>query len=133
MAAEQPKLVGQFVGLGGHHATVAGAAQVFGRIEAEAADRANRTDAASAELRSDRLRGVLDHSDSRLGRRGAKQVHLGRLPKQVDRQNGLGVRCNEPSDRRRIDIEAHRVDIGEDGHRAQPRNRRSRGEEREAG
>ena len=90
--------------VGRQHAAVAVAAEVLGRIEAEAADVAERAGAATAILRADRLAGVFDHRQSRASAPCASSgVHVGALAVQMDGNDRLGLRRDErrPAARRR--------------------------------
>jgi hypothetical protein len=115
--------------VGGQKAAVAGASQVFGWEETEAADRSQDTGAPFLIFGADRLAGVFD--DRNAGRRGEPldRFHFGALAEQVNGHNGLGPRRNRGGHRLRIEIEARRLDITKDGRRPQPVNRTGRGEE----
>ena len=128
------KPIGQLVVVGGEHAAVAGAAEVLGRIEAEAADVADRAGAAAVELGADRLGGVFDDRQPGARRRfeqiGSISAHW---PNRWTGSMALVAGVISPLDGRRIDVERVRIDVGEDRPGAQPGDGAGGGEEGEAG
>ena len=88
--AEQLELLRDVVAGGGQKAAVPHAAEVLGRVEAEAADVTDRARAAAVPRGEDRLGGVFD--DRQACRSGDRQqgVHVGRATKEVHRHEGLG-------------------------------------------
>ena len=92
MSAQQAELFGQLLVLGGQHATVADPSQIFGRIEAETADVAQRSGPMAFEFGTDRLRGIFDQQQMMAPGDRCDRGHVGTLTEQVDRNDGLGAR-----------------------------------------
>ena len=78
-------VVGERVVAGRHQPALAEGAEVLGRIEAEAAERAERARLRAAVARAVRLCGVLDHGEAVPGGDRADRIHVRHLAVEVDR------------------------------------------------
>ena len=110
---------------------VAERAEVLGRVERERPDGAERARRAPAPRRPDGLRGVLDDGEVVGVADRAERRHVGALAEEVDRNNGLRALRDGGVDACRVQVERVRVDVGEDGRRAEQRGGLGRGDERE--
>src|SRR5262249_3853349 len=123
-----------FAIVGGDDAAVTEAAEVFGRIETQAAHRAERAGPLPFKLRANCLAGIFDdwHVAGGPGD-GANLVHSGTLTEQVDRHDRLRSSAQFAEHLAGIEIEGLGVDINEHWRRAEPPYGAGSGEEREAG
>ena len=131
--AQQFQLGGQIVAIGRQQSAVSHAAEIFGGIETEAADVAQRAGVAAGVFGADRLAGIFDDRQIVLGGDAADFVHRGALAEQMHRQDGFGALPDERFDFVGIEIERARLDIDEDRLGAQARDGAGGGEERVAG
>src|SRR6201999_3394217 len=76
---------------GDHRATVAPAAEVLGRVEAEAGSIAEGADRAALVKGAMSLAGVLDHEDGALAAELEDRVDLDRAAEKVDRDHAAGA------------------------------------------
>jgi hypothetical protein len=131
--AEQFQRLRDVVAGGREEAAVAGAAEVLGRIEAEAADVTEAAGAAAMPGREDRLGGILDDGHAGPAGDGQQGVHVGRPAEEVHRDDRLAAAADLPLDVGRVDEVGRRVDVGEDRHRPEAGHGAGRGEERVGG
>ena len=110
MEPEQPYTVRQLLVGGRDEAAVAERKQVLRREEAEGRGNAGRRDSTCAES----LRRVFDQRDAEPGER----LEIGGPPKQVHGHDRPRPLRHPGGDVLRVDIQRHRVDIGEDRRRA---------------
>ena len=87
MVAEEPEPLRERRVVRHAHASLAGRDDLVA-IEREAADRAERADAATPALGSVRLRGVLEHGETVPVRDRHDRIHVARMAVQVDRDDG---------------------------------------------
>ena len=114
--------VGDRLIVGGDHAAIPEPTQVLGRKEAEAPRLPERAGRAVPPRRPDRLRSVLDHRNFLPSGDLQNRRHLRALTEQVDGQDGLGPRRDGPFEPRGIHVVSVRLDVHEDGLRAQARD-----------
>ena len=129
--AHQLEACGDSIVIGGDHAAVTAAAQVLGREEAEAADRADAAGHSAFVFRADGLGCVLDYRKIVLRGDCLDGIHVRRQPKQVDWDDRLGTGRDRRFQSGRIEIVGNRIDIDEHGPRIQTRDRTSRSHKRE--
>ena len=110
--------IGQRRIVGHHGATIAQCTKVLRRIEAECPRHADGTDGPAVCGRQVRLAAVLDDGQMMAIGYRLDGRHVGGLSVQVDRQDGARPRSDGVFDRRRIDGQAGRIDVGEDRARA---------------
>ena len=89
--AQQPHLGVELGVVGDQGAAVAPAAEVLGRVEAEAAGVAERADAGGPVEGAVGLAGVLDHGDPALAAELEDRVHVDRAAEEVDRDHAAGA------------------------------------------
>ena len=90
------------------------AAQILGRLKAEAGGIAERTDRAALPDRAVGLRGVLDDLQSMLCGDGAERGHVRRLSKQMNRHDGAGLAGDDGFlHARRVEQQRSGVDVDE--------------------
>ena len=118
---------------GDHHAAVAKASQIFGRIKAEAADGAQRPRALAMVLGPNGLGGIFHDGEVVTRRHVPERIHFRALSEQVDHDDGPRPLGDLVFHLVRIDIEGGRIDVREDRPSAQPADGADRGEERESG
>src|SRR5262249_10879928 len=133
MVAEHFQLGCQVAVVGRDEPTVAEAAEVLGRIEAEAGGRADRAGADAVVFGPNRLARVFYDWNATGGAGDLLDLlHFGALAEEVDRDDRLRVRADFVEHVGRVDVERVGLDIGEHGLRAKPPHGTRRGEEREA-
>ena len=91
MGPQEPDPIGQDGVVGHDHATVAEAAEVLGRVEAQDSPGGRSTRRAPLVLRTDRLRRVLDHDEAGLLGDRHDRVHVGDLAVEVHGDDGAGL------------------------------------------
>src|SRR5262249_31709986 len=96
---------GEAIVIGDDHASIAEAAEVLCREEAETGQGRELAYSLSVVIRADRLRSILDDRNAALRANLADRVHLGRLAEKIDRHDGLRLWRNGPLDATRLDIE----------------------------
>lgn len=127
--AEDAKFRSQGVVFGRHQTAVAGASEVFGRKEAEAADRTHGSGAASAVIGADGLGGILDDGQVVASGDLENLVHACALPVDMNWHDGAGARGDGGFDPTDIDIEVIGIDIDINGSGAEARDGAGRSEE----
>ena len=118
-------------------ACISVSAQVLGGIKAEGSSRAQRTRAAPAPLRSDRLRRILDNRNTELLTDRVERIHVRALPVEVHRKNRAEIRWplldDSPAHKLRIQVQGARINVHQDRSCARPHNGARRSEEAERG
>ena len=113
-----------------NHSSFAKTAQVLRWVKRKAGQGAQRPRTTSLVFGSDGLGRILDHMDSPASGNGLDRIHVGALPEQVHRNDGLGLRRDRFLNPARIDVERRRVDIHKHRPGPQPRHRPRRRKER---
>src|SRR5690348_13600057 len=93
-------------------------AEVLARVEAEAAQIADRTCAAPLVFRAMRLRGVFDDNETMPSSDRHNWIHVGHESVKVNRQYGLCSRRDRSLDRRRIHRPRNGINVHENWLRA---------------
>src|SRR5215471_4819078 len=104
---------------GEEHSAIAGAAEIFRRVEAQTADRADRAGAPAAIVGADRLRGVFNYRNTMLCRRLHERLHVHTLPIQMHRYDCFSSRGDGCLDTFRVEVECRFIDIDKNGPAAQ--------------
>ncbi len=123
-------MFGDFVGIGGHHAGVAGSAEILGRIEAKGRCVAETAGFYSSPFGAPGLGGVFD--DREPARLSEIRKEARWLAVEVDRKDGsnlIAARSIEDTlDGGRIEVEGRRIDISQDRGGIRAKNCAYRGE-----
>src|SRR5690625_1965925 len=115
MVCQQEDGIGQSITAGGNQPAVAAGAKILAGKKAESAGQAHAAGLSTVNGGAETLGAVLDQNQVMIVGNALQGVHVGRLAKQVNRQNGaraFGDRCPNPVG---VDIEAACIHI--DKHR----------------
>ena len=126
---QHPELLGQDIVVGRHQASVPEPAQVLRGEKAKTPDVAESPHGATPVMRTDRLRGVLDHPNPAPLRLVKPRGHVRRLAVEVDGDDRLRTRRDLLEHIRGVEVEAAQRDVGKNCLRPEPRDAARRREE----
>ena len=112
MIAQRAEARVEIGGVRDDHAAIAGRAQIFRWIEADARDVAKRTSSAALVTCADGLRVVFDYRNVALGGDFAERIHVRGKSVQVDCDDSFRFGCDSAAHVRNIEIQSDAIDVG---------------------
>ena len=131
--SQDSKTLRSFWIIGDDHASVTGAAKIFGWKEAEAAVVSDGAGTLSLVFRSDGLGGVFDDDQIVLFRDVHNGGHIGHLAEQVDRDDCFCSRSDLLGNQVGVDVKSVWIDVDKDRRCTKTRNATRCGEEAVSG